>query len=212
MNVQKTALFLTAAAALLLFSTALGAATVLKMDMNTLVTQSDAIVIGEVTSIEARQEQDGRVYTTIDLRIDEAVKGKVGETLRLRQVGGRDREADIATYVPGMPYFEPEERVFLFVTHGADQTSMVTGMAQGKFHIAVGPDTRTEYVIPQLQDLRVVTPETHSPPTDPSSSDLQDIPPALLAERHARLFERVHEFDTFRHQVRALVDGDPKAN
>lgn len=205
MTGQRLAIFLFTAATLLAFTTTLGAATVLQMDMQTLVSHSDTIIIGEVISVEARQAADGRVYTTVDLRVDETVKGTPGETLRVRQVGGLDREADIATYVPGMPHFEPQERAFIFAVQRPDQTSIITGMSQGKFNIALGPDSATEYVIPQLRDLNLIAAE-------PERSISSSTASMLMTERHTHLFARVHEFESFRHEVQSLVDADSGAN
>lgn len=196
-------LILAALTATLFALSSAGAATVLQMDMPTLVSNSDTIVIAEVTEVRARQEADGRVYSTITLEVDEALKGEPGRTVTVRQIGGRDLEADIATYVPGMPTFEPGERLFLFLATSPDQTSVVTGMTQGKFQIAEGPDEQTRFVVPQVRDLH----HPHRSASPPDAPPHQTAPPGVTQLRELGLFDQVHEFSAFRQFVEAEIEA-----
>ncbi len=193
-------LFHLAITALLLPSTAT-AATVLKHDLDSLVRHSDAIVIASVANVEARRHDDGRVYTTVTLEVEEILKGQQRETITIRQVGGRDLEADIATVVPGMPQFEPQERVFLFLNEGSDARPTVTGLSQGKFSIALGPDESTEFVIPRLSGLHLIA-DHRAIRGAPEPS----LPPEELAERHHQIFDQVHELSAFQRDVERIID------
>lgn len=180
-----------------LFSNQAAAATMLRMEVPTLVEHSDSVVIGSVTTISSKQEPDGRVYTTITLHIDESLKGQKRQTLTIRQLGGRDLEADIATVVPGMPQFEENERVLLFLQDLPDQSSLITGMAQGKFRIARGPDDKTDFIIPQLRGLNLIdAPATDRPILDPKESHLWH--------------QQTHPLHSFRDYLHRLIELEQK--
>jgi hypothetical protein len=198
MNARVLPILLLVLAISLLCTTA-AAATVARLDMDGLVERSDAIVIARVTSIEARRHDDGRVYSTIELQVQETLKGSQQTTLTIRQIGGRDLEADIATYVPGMPEFEVEERVFLFLREGRGETPSVTGLSQGKFTIAIGPDNGTEFVIPRLSELHLID-DPHARQDRPSATT----PSSELG--HRTLFHQVHDLASFRRHVEELIE------
>lgn len=188
------------------------AATVVQLDLPRLVDESDVIVVAEVVDTSAELGTSGRVYTTITFNTDDTVKGEPGEEFTIRQVGGT--VDDIATHVPGMPHFEPDQRVFLFIST-FDERPAVTGLSQGRFDVVTDPDDGTQYVVPRLQGLRTVEPDsTPTIPDDPTAPDAvdpledDDTPAAKPQIRnHAALFGQTHEFDAFRQQVELLVDG-----
>ena len=192
-------------AGLFAVSSTASAATVVKMDMPDLVAQSDAIVIAQVVEYSSQLEEDGRVYTTITFRTDEVLKGQPGEEFTIRQVGGRD--GDIATRAPGMPTFEEDEEVFLFLTHH-QSTSVVTGLSQGKFHIAIGPDDQTRFVVPQIHGIHLVERGTTA---DERSEAVKAQGPHLSLQDHASVFRQVHEFQTFRRQVERTIEWQNEA-
>ncbi len=193
--------FLTVAlTALVLLANTAVAATAVKLDMPHLVERSEVIVVAQVTALESKLEEDGRVYTTIHLQTEEALKGQPGKEFSIRQIGGRD--GDVATRAPGMPDFDEGETVFLFLRN-VDTFPVVTGLSQGKFSIAVGPDDSTRYVVPQVDGLRLLDPKEaprrRGEDSQPLSTDLMD---------HRATFQQVHEFDAFRDRVQELIDGD----
>ncbi len=193
------------------------AATVAKHDLTTLVDQSDTVVIAEVTTTDSTLEDDGRVYTTIEFRVAEVLKGQAGKKFSMRQIGGR---ADgLATRAPGMPEFTKGERVFLFLAN-FDEHPIVTGLSQGKFQIAVGPDEETEYVVPQLHGLHLVQPKDLPPRRTAEDADSPDAaksppvelkPPTINVQDHAQVFRQVHEFRTFRQQVQQVIEQQHEA-
>jgi hypothetical protein len=197
----RTVLSLTLALAFLVAMPAtVLAATAVKLDMPHLVERSEVIVVAQVTDLESKLEEDGRVYTTIHLQTEEVLKGQMRKEFSLRQVGGRD--GDVATRAPGMPGFEEGETVFLFLRN-VDTFPVVTGLSQGKFHVALGPDESTRYVVPQVDGVRLLDPkevhERRGEDAQPLSTDLMD---------HRATFQQVHEFDAFRDRVEELIEGD----
>ncbi|MFW5968537.1 MAG: hypothetical protein ACOCV2_13520, partial [Persicimonas sp.] len=141
----------------MLASTAAFSATVLKLDLESLVANSDQIVEGQVVETESRVEE-GKVFTYTTIEVEEGLKGsEAGETITIRQIGGRTDE--LATRVAGLAHFERGEKAMVFLERpGAEASPVVTGMSQGKFEIAVGPDNTTPYVVPRLGDVSLLEP------------------------------------------------------
>lgn len=135
------------------------ATTLLKLDMDDLVDRSERIVHGEVTKLEAKEEQ-GRIVTYITLDVQDSLKGPADEkTVSFRVLGGR--MGDLVTIVHGTPQFSVGEQVLVFLEQPASKKGpklplVVTGMAQGKFSISAGPDQKTLYVIPSLGTTNLV--------------------------------------------------------
>ncbi|MFU8803064.1 MAG: hypothetical protein ACNA8W_04565, partial [Bradymonadaceae bacterium] len=163
---------------LLVFSAPALASTVVELDLESLVANSDDVIIGKVQSVESRVEEDGRVYSYITISVSEALKGDHEEELVIRQIGGR--ADDLVTYVPGMPEFVAEEEVFLFVERvTAKKIPVVTGLSQGKFSINVGPDARTQFVVPQARDLHMVRPQTKEAQPAPDINFREGVPEGM---------------------------------
>lgn len=164
MNIESThtilrkSLGLTAALSITLMMLASASATtLLKLDLETLTSKSEAIVQGTVSEIEYTK-QDGRIYTYITLNVKEVLKGSQGmKEVQFRVLGGR--VGDLITVVHGTPQFQQDEEVLVFLERPlADKPLVVTGMVQGKFHVAVGPDQQTEYIVPDIKDTPLVEP------------------------------------------------------
>jgi hypothetical protein len=192
--------------AIFAFTATTAASTVLELDLESLVANSDDIVIGTVIEVDSRVEPDGRVYSYIRIGVTEAIKGPKEEEIVIRQIGGR--ADDLVTYVPGMPEFVPQEQVFLFIErtprHGLP---VITGMAQGKFSIHVGPDATTRFVVPEPTELRMIRPRT-LPGNLPNDRSLKDAVPEGGRLREVKpnlLYSTVHELESFKDQVRELI-------
>jgi len=133
---------------LTLLSSSAIATTLLKLSMNDLVDKSEAIVHGEVIELTPIKE-NGRIYTYIALDVKEQLKGASTERVEFRVLGGRID--DLVTIVHGSPNFALGEEVLVFLERPVeDKPLVVTGMVQGKFSIAIGPDQKTPYLVPQL--------------------------------------------------------------
>jgi hypothetical protein len=133
---------------MLFWSTTAAAATVPELTIEELTDASDAIVVGEVVSVDANVE--GRwVVSTISVSVSEVWKGKAVDMIQIRHRGGRT--AKLATVVPGMPQFAVGERAVLFLEARRDGGFVTTGLAQGKFSIAQAPDG-TDVVFPTASE------------------------------------------------------------
>ena len=194
--------------ALVADATPASASTVVRLDLESLVANSDRIVQGTVEKVESRVEK-GRVYTYTTIAVDEALKGEDTEDVRLRQVGGETEE--LATWVPGMPRFEKGQEVVIFVEKPeGSEYSVITGMMQGKFRVAVGPDNSTRYVVPYLGDISLVR-ERKTPGDAPTDSAARgssgEVGPRIEAADPADLYRKVQPLSVFKEQVRATIRG-----
>ena len=133
-----------------LFAAVLSATTVIELDLKGLVKASDLIVVGEVESTRVFMEK-GRILTSIVIAQESILKGKAEGKIEIVQYGGRLDK--LTTYVPGMPQFVEKEKVLLFLEKPQHvSTYVVTGMSQGKFKLATGPDGIKTFVVPTSLD------------------------------------------------------------
>jgi hypothetical protein len=108
------------------------ATTVLKMDLQELVTASDSIIQGRVESVETRWENK-LAFTYTSVIVDEGMKGAARRAVLIRLPGGK--VGSLSVHVAGMPQFKAGESVILFLKGRADGTFDVVGMNQGKYEI-----------------------------------------------------------------------------
>ncbi|RAL21676.1 hypothetical protein DL240_12535 [Lujinxingia litoralis] len=184
---------------LLTFSSTAWATTLERLDLQELVVNSDAVVIGQVTRIETELDERGRVHSIIEVRVDESLKGAPGQTVTIRQLGGV--HGDIGTRVAGMPRLNVDDQAMLFLSGDVHQAVAVTGMAQGFFRLALGPDNRTEFAIPQLHNINLVE---RVSPDELNASRLQQVAPA-------ELHRQAHTLDNLRARVLDLVQSQQPA-
>ena len=108
------------------------ASLVLALDLPTMVSRADHVVVVDVASVKAdwdtRHEQ---ILTTIDLVVVESWKGGAapGSHMTVVQPGGT--VGDLTQTIHGMTRFVPGERAVVFLSGRADRANVV-GMAQGK--------------------------------------------------------------------------------
>lgn len=196
-----------------------GATTALKLDLESLVANSNAIVLGNVTEVRSFKKE-GRIFTETTIAVDEAWKGDATEKVTIRHPGGRI--GDTVTRVYGLPGFETDERVVVFLSRArtpeGEEASpyTVTGLRQGKFHVATGPDASTQFVVPRIGDMQLLAPregeqldaDGADATSDPArSGQLDEIDVAKLKRSEpAPIHEKVLALDDFRQRVRRAVD------
>lgn len=205
----RTMLALVAALAVLSLAASAVASTVLKLDLESLVANSEQIVDAKVVDVSSKVE-GGKVYTYTKLEVREGLKGASdGQTVVVKQLGGRTKE--LATWVPGVPHFQAGERVIAFLEKPApDAFSVVTGMSQGKFQIALGPDNVTPFVVPYLGDLALIEPsasEADSQASQRSALGEDTAQPQFQRAAPAELYKRVLPLDIFKQNVRDVIRG-----
>ncbi len=148
---------------------------VLAMELPDLTSQSDRIVVGQVTSVKSAWADGGkRILSTVEVRVDESWKGDapVGGKVTIVQPGGV--VGNIEMKVHGLPAFSSGERAVLFL-RGRARASLV-GLGQGKRRVHVDPDSRrlmveaadrSAAVTPDLQGrLRAALPDDAVPLDD----------------------------------------------
>ena len=138
-----TALFVIAASAAL--ATPSGATTMRHLDTRALTLGSSDIVIGQVEAVRPRWSADHhKIFTDVDVRVSQSLKGAATERLTLTQLGG---EIEGVRYsVPGGPLFRPGGEALLFVWRDTQGRPQVNGLAQGKFDIERDAATGTMMV------------------------------------------------------------------
>ncbi len=114
-----------------------------------LLEAADAVVVGEVTTVESRVREfpEGeRIVTDITVLLDESVKGNVNKqsTITFTQRGGR--VGDIVTYVPAFARFDEGERVLLYLKERDRVGFVVVGGRQGKLPVGTDKATGEQYV------------------------------------------------------------------
>lgn len=119
-----------AAASLPLAASPARATTIEALDLDQLVTRSDAVVTAIVTRKDVHYDRRGRIVTDVSFEVVETLKGtpRVGATLVVRCLGGEI--GDVGMRVPGEPRFEVgDERLLFLRDRGAYHRAV--GMSQG---------------------------------------------------------------------------------
>lgn len=123
--------------ALALFTAAgqLDASSVIDVDFDQLSRASDKVVAGEVVGIVADRDTNGYIYSTVTVRVAEAVPQQlVGTDYTFRMVGGELDDA--STFIQGMPRFTVGDGVVLFLNENPDGVLGPTvGLWQGVFFV-----------------------------------------------------------------------------
>jgi hypothetical protein len=108
------------------------ASLVLALDLPTMVSRADHVVVVDVASVkadwDARHEQ---ILTTIDLVVVESWKGGAAPASHITVVQPGGTVGDLTQTIHGMTRFVPGERAVVFLSGRADRANVV-GMAQGK--------------------------------------------------------------------------------
>ncbi len=91
--------------------------------------QADAVVRGEVTSVEPVWSEDGHVHSLVEIRVDEWLAGDGPTHLVLERPSGV--MASMGTYVPGDPRFAIGQDVILLLADHVDGTPGLVGMSHG---------------------------------------------------------------------------------
>ena len=141
--------FALAACLLLLAPGSARASVLVAMDLGRLCRDADVIVHGEVLRQDSAWE-DGRIVTRTTVRVAAALKGGPGNEVVVRSLGGVvGRTGQVAH---GEARFKTGEEIVLFLSNlGGDYRCV--GMAQGKFRVAVEPETGARTAVRDLSGL-----------------------------------------------------------
>ncbi len=131
---MKTFQLLVLVIAVLVLNGRAWATTVFRMDLETLIRESDSIVQGEVERVAAEwDEQKRTIFTYVLLRVHDQLKGNLSSTMLIRQLGGKVGSMRLS--IVGMPAFSKGEEVIVFLKRTPEQTYQVVGLGQGKYDI-----------------------------------------------------------------------------
>jgi hypothetical protein len=108
-----------------------------KRSIEDLAIRSSLVVTGKVTEIESRwNDLHNQISTYVPIEIESFLKGsQKEESITITQWGGV--VGDTAMTIIGSPAFSQDERVLVFLKPepGTTDKIVVTGLAQGKFHV-----------------------------------------------------------------------------
>ena len=124
------------ASALLCTVGLVGATTVIPPSFDQLVHQAELIFQGTVTDVHAQWVGEGaqrHIESYITFKIEEAVKGKPGQTYTMRMFGGTVGDQGMA--VGDAPKFVVGDRDILFVENNGTQVIPLVGIMYGRFHV-----------------------------------------------------------------------------
>ena len=129
-----------------------------------LIIGARAIVRGRVLSVSCRlDDQTGRVFTYVRLRVREVLKGQVSHhEIVLKEEGGQ--AGNRGSIVFGTPGFENGDKVLLYLDTWRDGSLRVYQMFLGKFSIIDDPATGEQLVVRTLPDKNtsVLQSESHT--------------------------------------------------
>jgi hypothetical protein len=112
----------------------------LRMEIDDLTRQADVIVLGHVLSKTCQRDASGRIYTKVELAIQEVWKGTPpGNPLVLVSSGGVLGES--RTFVQGQANYEVGEEILAFAVLNDRREAVTLGLAQGKFQLWADPQT-----------------------------------------------------------------------
>jgi len=137
------------------------ATTVEKFTLDDLVQKSGRIVVGKCIARESRwNDRNTLILTTSRIVVSEPLKGSSDGFVNVITVGGT--LDGITQTVSGMPIFEPEEEVLLFLEPSKNGHWQPLGMSQGKFRILRNRQTGEQEVIHSLSGLELYDPASRS--------------------------------------------------
>jgi hypothetical protein len=147
MNKSVSTSTLVFVAVLALFAEALWPATVRRLTMDSLVSRSDRVIYGRVVGSRSAWDQEtGTIWTHTDIQILDVAKGSAGRTVTVSEPGGI--VGQVGHYFPGVPQFELNQEVVLFLHSAAGNRLRVTGLRQGVYSVTRDSETHERIARP----------------------------------------------------------------
>jgi len=145
------------------------AATSVPITFDSLVRQSDYVVYGRVVANRSYWEPaTGAIWTQTTFLVLDRPKGGSGSTILISEPGGT--VGSVGHLIPGIPRFETNQEVVLFLYNAPGRHIRVLGLQQGIYRVALDPATGARVANPLLQQRVAVYSEGltlshHSHPT-----------------------------------------------
>jgi hypothetical protein len=153
---------------LLMLALPLQADQMLPLPIARLTARAQLIVQGRVLDTAVRRDTEGRIYTAVQLQVDEVWKGSLA-TNRFTIVRGGGTLGGQVAVVSGEATYEPGEELVAFLVINQRGEGVSLGLSQGKFHVWKDPATGEKLVHNRFHGLRpaaanLPTKETPAPP------------------------------------------------
>jgi len=139
--------FLVSGLLLLLVAGTASASVTLRLTLPELTDSSVAVVRGRVVAIDSAWDRPGgTIYTYIEIRINDVLKGEAPRRITLKQLGGT--VGDMSLVVQGQSEWTRREEVVLFLgVRPRDLTLDTSTLWQGKWTVERDPETGDEQVV-----------------------------------------------------------------
>jgi hypothetical protein len=130
-----------------------------------LISDSDMVVVGQVSSIRSEWNDDrSYIFSHVTVAVEEFIKGERPErTITLRQLGGE--VGDVGEIYSHTARFLPDEEILVFLKRDPRGDLQVTGGEHGKFQITTDSETGQRMVEGRVpldnltRDLRMILKE-----------------------------------------------------
>lgn len=134
------------------------ATTVIPPTFEELADRADLVFVGKVVGTQAEWQiaaaTNQTIFTMVEFRTEEILKGTAGSFVRLRFLGGTVGGTTLE--VVGVPQFKPGDRVVLFVEGNGVQFCPVVGVYHGKFGVRKDESNRDIVFLHDGKPLRDV--------------------------------------------------------
>jgi hypothetical protein len=137
------------------------------LEVEDLTRRSSDVIVGQVQASETEwNDAHTRIYTRIQVRVDETLKGSLtrSQIITVTQLGGE--KDGVRLDFAGRPTFTDGESVVLFTTRGKNNDLIVVGLKQGKMTIA-GNEVKRDFsgitLVQRSADGRSLQPLTARP-------------------------------------------------
>src|SRR6185437_5040077 len=142
------------------------ATSVLPVDLDHMVKSAAVAFQGTVTDVHTeRDPQAGdRIVTFVTFQVDDALKGPVGSTYTLKQIGGRLPTGE-SLRIDGIPSYTVGESYVVFLTGPSSLgLSSPVGLSQGRFRIETTAGGREVSNGRDFRDMTASIPQQALPP------------------------------------------------
>ena len=144
---------------LLLPVTAVHADQLIPLSVEEISARSQLILQGKVISTTVQRDEEGRIYTAVDLQVDEAWKGAPG-TNHFTIVLGGGILGDEGVSVTGQVEYEIGEEVVAFLVLNKKGEGVTLGLSQGKFHVWTDSATNEKMARNRFHGLNAAAPDS----------------------------------------------------
>jgi hypothetical protein len=165
------------------------ASTFVAMSADELVSQADAVVVGQVIDRVSAWTESGRlIYTDNTVAVETVVIGEAAAFVTVRTFGGQ--VGDVIVEAHGFPKFEDGERVLLFLARDEEVGAIrVLGHQQGQFRVVTRLDGVT-LAVPMVDEGARLLDLQGRPMPEPASVRLTELEAQVL--RKAGELGRLH--------------------